>query len=262
MIVQIFNFHIQIENVDFNSIKTVFPSSVLIKTNHEICKKKIALKFIQDDCEKSKSSLFKIKSQYGSLSFFDDLKISFHSVEHKHFPCVLSWIMMQIIQVYGAKFKMCLMHASSVVKNNQAVLIPGSQELGKTTLSQAIKNSETLNDDLSLIVLKEDCVDIYQIPESKPTDTADPFIWGGPFRLQKIICLNREKKDHPSFELLSPQKSYEFCTVAHDSILFSKTHKDDQEDFLRSFKHSMSSFDSYELCYQKDRDELKLNQWL
>ncbi len=136
------------------------------------------------------------KTKFGELKFTplkNELNIFLKNVFHP--PQLISSILMQLIKMIGIKYDCFLIHSASVSVNKKAILIPGKQNRGKTTLSKNIPKARMINDDLSLIV--KDYTNnfyIFKIPEINDLTNKKPFLWDGPFELKKIFFIRRDKE--------------------------------------------------------------------
>jgi hypothetical protein len=117
----------------------------------------------------------------------------FHYIKQPlHPPALLSTILMQLVKTIGLRFNVALLHSACVVMYGKAVIIPGREGRGKTTLAKLLPG-RILNDDLSLIAQNESGnFEVYRVPTHQDLASPNPFTWEGPFVLERLIFLRRD----------------------------------------------------------------------
>lgn len=137
-----------------------------------------------------------------NLKFYYNQKIPFHT------KALLNLLLLQIIKIIGFKFDLILLHSACVVKNGKACLIPGAQGRGKTTFSRLVCCDKILNDDLSLAAYDHsmDKIVACKVPSPEDMDKQNPFLWEGPFPVEKIFFLRRELK--PGIKKITKKQAF------------------------------------------------------
>jgi hypothetical protein len=112
-----------------------------------------------------------------------------------------------------------LLHAACVVENGRAILIPGKEGRGKTTLSRNLPGVAVVNDDLSLVLLDPAsgrfCA--YRVPDPENLDGKTPFAWEGPWPLSTIVFPRRERPR--GIYRLTPQEAFTHGTEEGPAFL-------------------------------------------
>ncbi len=180
-----------------------------------------------------------------------------------HPPQLLSAILMQLIKSIGLRFDCALLHSACVLQDGKALVIPGKEGRGKTTLSRLLPG-RILNDDLTLIAKNESGgFEAYCVPTHQDLSGSHPFTWEGPFALKRVIFLRREnprgvvdlKNTSAKTHLLEEGPFLEFPESEKDRAVYS-------ERLHAFFEEMLEKTPSCCVSYDPSKDKEAVGKWL
>jgi len=255
MLWQLFNFKIILD-------EKFKPACEAIRTDSTSCNKiidsrnLIKLKILPSEV-KDLSQLQDYSSKlirYGELYFnLENLNLFFF-YDNNNFNILncLNILLINIIKLSGLKYKTFLLHSASVVKKEHALIIPGKQGRGKTTLSKNLKEYSILNDDLSLIVKEDENWVTYKIPDPLHLLNTDPFLWQGPFLIKKIIFIRN--KTETGLKKLSPDNALRAFFQESPSLFIANNTSSQRDIYQTLIKDFIFNTDNFLISYNPDTD--------